>query len=116
MSDEWDAIEGPFEMTLQFVRMEREHTCLRALTWRCTALEAGFDVETMLSRLQRKGYADKSTLPGLRVLEHPDRHTISVVESTQRIQIKIHYTVKAEHRVAHAAALARHLDLALGDG
>ncbi len=114
MSDGVNEDAEDFEMTLDHLKLEREHTCLRMLTWRCTALES-FDVEAVLSRLQRVGFSDKTTLPGLRVLEHPDRHTISFVEATGRMQIKVHYMIETEHRIALAVTLARQLDRALED-
>ncbi len=91
---------------LAVVGLERDHCCVHDLSWRCD-LDGADAVHHVAQRLREHGYAYREvTSGGLIELRHPQRHTIVLVASTGRVQIRLDRLTPSEQREALAIALA----------
>jgi len=90
------------------------HGCHRLLSWEC-ALEQIEVAQQIADCLPRAGFRDTSQFPRVREFVNPHGHSVVVVPSTGRVQLRIHYLTPLPQRESSARLLASQIEDLLGD-
>lgn len=95
--------------------VERDHSCIEALSWRISRSDgARIDLAAVARDLRAIGFAEVRRMNALEVLCDLAGHQVLFVHTTGRLQVRLHYRVARSKRCAAARAFAGALGRLMG--
>lgn len=83
------------------------HSCFNGLSWDCRL--RGIGMAAAVDAFKQRDWRDASRVASVVELQHTEGHTLVLLPSAQRVQLRVSYMVEAAQRRDRAARLAQEM-------